>query len=56
MLEAILQIGDLMGAHQGIQSWLTQLIAVAGVALALVGAGLAVVETTRAGTASGAAR
>ncbi len=49
-------MGDLIaGAHQGIQSWLTQLIAVAGVALALIGAVLAVLETTRAGTTSGAA-
>lgn len=55
-LEALLQVGDLIGAHQGIQSWLTQLVAVAGVALALVGAVLAVLESTRAGTTSGASR
>ena len=55
-LEALFQVGDLIGAHQGIQSWLTQLVAVAGVALALVGAVLAVLESTKAGTTSGAAR
>ncbi len=49
-LMAILQTLDLMGAHQGLQSWLTQLIAVAGVALVVVGAALAVLDTTRAET------
>jgi hypothetical protein len=55
-LGAVGQTMALADADLGIDDWLAHLIAVAGVALALIGAALAVLETTKAGTPSGSER